>query len=277
MTEAHAENTENIADPGARSNPVEIWHEQSGTRLFAVVAGDVEARPLLFIHGGLADHRAAALYVAGLEDRYRVITPDLRGSGRSVFRGALTWDALADDIAGLLDHLGVERALVGGVSFGSGVALRFALRHPRRLAGLALLSPLFAGAERGLSPAPREAMRRMAEFGERALREGIGALTPLFAALPPKIRARALAMVASFDPESVAATTRFLASEVQPLASLDELRTITAPTLVVPGDDPSHPAEVAVAYAQHLPAVEVAAPDQASAELLDAFARALRW
>ena len=267
--------------PGARADVAEIWHEREGTRLFAVVRGEAEARPLVFIHGGLADHRAAALYVGGLEDRYRVITPDLRGSGRSIFREALTWDALADDVAGLLDHLGVERALVAGVSFGSGVALRFALRHPRRLAGLALLSPLFAGAERGLAPAPREAMLRMADFGERALREGIAALTPLFAELPPPIRARALAMVASFDPGSVAATTRFLASEAQPLASLDELATITAPTLVVPGDDPSHPAEVAAAYAEHLleaeAEVEVAAPGSGSAELLDAFARRLRW
>ncbi|MEZ4385171.1 MAG: alpha/beta hydrolase [Nannocystaceae bacterium] len=277
MSAADTRSTKDLTQTrGARAGAAEIWHEREGTRLFAVASGGADARPLVFIHGGLADHRAAALYVGGLEERYRVITPDLRGSGRSRFRGALTWDALADDVAGLLDHLGVERAVVGGVSFGSGVALRLALRHPRRVAGLALLSPLFAGAERGLAPAPREAMLRMADFGERALREGIAALTPLFAELPPAIRARALAMVASFDPGSVAATTRFLASEAQPIASLGELATITAPTLVVPGEDPSHPAEVAAAYAEHLRDVEVAGPGSASAALLDAFARRLR-
>jgi hypothetical protein len=55
---------------------------------------------------------------------FRVITPDLRASGRSFHHGPLSWDLLADDIAALARHLDLAHAAVGGASFGSGVALR---------------------------------------------------------------------------------------------------------------------------------------------------------
>src|SRR6202035_707806 len=48
------------------------------------------------------------------------------------------WD-LADDLKGLLDHLGIERAVVGGMSQGGFIALRFALRYPERVSALVLL------------------------------------------------------------------------------------------------------------------------------------------
>ena len=59
-------------------------------------------------------------------------------------------------------------------------------------------------------------------------------------------------MIEGFDVASVAATARFLASGAQPFAALDELATITAPALVVPGEDATHPAALAGRYAEHL-------------------------
>ncbi|MEO7036798.1 MAG: alpha/beta hydrolase [Polyangiaceae bacterium] len=135
----------------------EFWFEADGARLFAVEVGD--GHPVVFVHGGLADHRAALFGVGQLAGTHRIVTPDVRGSGRSVYAGDLSWDRLADDLAALLKHLGTERAVVGGTSTGSAVALRFALRHPRLLQGLILMSPIYPGADRPLSEAVTVVMR----------------------------------------------------------------------------------------------------------------------
>ena len=66
------------------------------------------------------------------------------------------------------------------------------------------------------------------------------------------MRERARAIVAAYDPASVAATTRFMASGAQPFVSAFELASISAPTLLVPGIDPYHPVQVADIYRQHL-------------------------
>ena len=252
---------------------VEHWFESD--TLYAVERG--QGRPIVFLHGGLADHRAAVHAVGQLGASFRLITPDLRGSGRSVDPGPLTWDRLADGVATMLDRLGLERVVIGGTSAGSAVALRFALRRPERCAGLVVVSPLYPGAELGLDEAPRLAMERMDAHAQRALHEGIEALFPLFEPLPEPIRERALAMVASFDPASVAATTRLLASGQQPFASLLELQRIEVPTLVVPGVDPQHPAEVASRYAAHLPDCRIGEPADLVAAIDRFCSEAARW
>ncbi|MBC8070226.1 MAG: hypothetical protein IAG13_17980, partial [Deltaproteobacteria bacterium] len=113
------------------------------------------------------------------------------------------------------------------------------------------------------------AMAAMAEAGQRTLVEGIGALRPLFAALPDEIRERACALSATYDPGSVAASTRFMASGAQPFADGAELAAITAPVLLVPGTDPTHPFEVAEVYRRHLPrcAVRSVGPADYAAEI----------
>ena len=236
----------------------EIWFESAGVRLFAVERGNGPA--VVFLHGGLADHRASLYRIGALASSHRLVTPDVRGAGRSVFAGELAWTMLADDLVALLDRLELDRAVVGGVSAGSGIALAAALRHPDRIEALVLALPAFAGTERGQTPAQRDAKVRMAEAGERALVDGVEAILPLYAALPPAIRDFAVAMAREFDPGSVAATTRFLASGAQPFTRLDALRSLAMPTLVVPGTDPEHPPEVAELYADVLPRCTLADP-----------------
>jgi 3-oxoadipate enol-lactonase len=254
----------------------EIWFESHGTRLYAVEIG--QGRPVVFLHGGLADHRAALFRVAALARSYRILAPDLRGSGRSLHAGTLSWDQLADDVAVLLSHLGIERAIVGGVSAGSAVALRFALRHPRRALGLVLMAPVYAGRERGLTEAQVAAFGVMEQAGRQALARGVEALRPLYAALPPAIRERAIAMMLGFDAPSVAATTRFLASGEQPFGAARELASIEPPALLVPGSDAEHPAEVCALYAEHLRRPLVVDPTAADLmERLDGFCRELAW
>jgi len=191
--------------------------------------------------------------VAPLRQRYRVITPDLRGSGKSRCGAPLTFDRLADDVELLLDHTGADRAVVGGVSSGSGVALRFALRHPKRTLGLVVVQPVYAGEARGYTEHQKETFARMDAVASRALAEGVQVLRPLYANLPEGMREKALAMIEGFDPASVVATSHFIASGTQPFIEADELRSLEPPTLLVRGDDPLHPAEVSDLYAQNIP------------------------
>lgn len=211
-----------------------------------------DGTPFVFLHGGLADHWAAVYRTGDVVDFAQLITPDLRGAGRSHYAGPLSWARWADDVAAILDHLGHTRAVVGGVSAGAGVATRFALQHPDRLQALVLVDPAYHG-DRPVSGAQAEAYARMQRAAERTLTEGIEALAPLYAHLPEAIRTPALAMAARFDPASVMATTQFLASGVQPLSSPAELAAVTAPARVVVGVDRYHPAEVARRYLEHLP------------------------
>lgn len=95
---------------------------------------------LVLSHGFLQDSSMFDAQLRQLRPRHRVITWDQRGHGSTVSTAeAITyWDS-ADDLAALLDHLGVRRAVVGGMSQGGFISLRFALRYPDRTAGLVLI------------------------------------------------------------------------------------------------------------------------------------------
>ena len=227
------------------------FHAADGARLFALERGQGPA--LILLHGGLADHRACAPLAEPLADRFRVITPDLRASGRSLHHDPLSWNLLADDIAALARHLDLARAAVGGTSFGSGVALRAALRHPVLVSALLLVHPVYAGADRGLTAEQEAAMHTIDAAARRAPTDGIDALLPLLDTLPPAIRERARTVVLSLDPRSVAALSRFMSSGAQPFASAADLAAITCPTLLIAGIDPQHPAWLADLLAAHLP------------------------
>lgn len=95
---------------------------------------------VVLAHGFLMDRTMFAPQVAALRDRYRVITWDERGFGATEFDGRpfTYWDS-ASDCLGLMDHLGIDRAVVGGMSQGGFLSLRAALLAPERIRGLILL------------------------------------------------------------------------------------------------------------------------------------------
>lgn len=100
-----------------------------------------EGPDLVFVHG-LAASRAFWFlqYALPLSKHFRITLFDLRGHGYSSMP-ASGYDAVtvAEDLAGLLDHLGIERCLLVGHSYGGGVALEFAGRHPARVERLVVL------------------------------------------------------------------------------------------------------------------------------------------
>ena len=98
-----------------------------------------ELGPLVLAHGLLmdSDQFAPQLKARG---KCRIITWDARSHGETETTDDPFnyWD-LADDLRGLLDHLGIEKAVIGGICQGGSSALRFALRHPERVSALILL------------------------------------------------------------------------------------------------------------------------------------------
>jgi len=95
---------------------------------------------LVLSHGFLQDSEMFDAQTRALRSRHRVITWDQRGHGRTVSTAEpyTYWDS-AEDLAGLLDHLHVNRAVIGGMSQGGFISLRFALAHLQRTAGLVLI------------------------------------------------------------------------------------------------------------------------------------------
>jgi pimeloyl-ACP methyl ester carboxylesterase len=115
--------------PIALINGVNIYYEDTGSNLPTVVLS----------HGFLMDHEMFAPQVEALKSTHRVITWDERGFGGTFATDEFTyWDS-AKDVLGLLDFLGIDSAIIGGMSQGGFLSLRVALTAPERVRGLILL------------------------------------------------------------------------------------------------------------------------------------------
>lgn len=136
--------------PFAEINGQRIYFEDSGG----------SGPPILFAHGFLMDQSMFASQVELLTPAFRVIRWDQRGFGETQEDGRpfTYWDSAADCI-GLLDHLGIERAVVGGMSQGGFLSLRAALASPKRVKALVLIDTQ-AGID---PPETRAAYRQMLE------------------------------------------------------------------------------------------------------------------
>jgi pimeloyl-ACP methyl ester carboxylesterase len=119
----------------------------------ALIAFDDEGQgpPILFIHAGIADRTMWEHQIAHFRQSNRVISLDLRGFGES--DAAQEPFLPHEDARALLDHLGVERVAVVGISMGGDVAIDLALTHPERISHLIAVSTLAVMDE------PSEALR----------------------------------------------------------------------------------------------------------------------
>ncbi|HWX09584.1 MAG TPA: alpha/beta hydrolase [Gaiellaceae bacterium] len=113
-------------------NGAQLWVEDTG-----------KGPAVVFVHGGLGDSRLWKPQARALADRFRCIRFDLRFFGRSEAPGA-AWSAV-DDVVGLLDALGVERAALVGLSMGGGIVLDVAVAHPDRVWAIAHVAGSVSG------------------------------------------------------------------------------------------------------------------------------------
>jgi len=115
----------------ASVNGMNLYYERHGS-----------GAPLVLLHGGLGtiDEIFGRLLPA-LSARREVIAVELQGHGHTPDGGrAMTYEGMADDIAGLILQLGLDRADVAGYSVGGGVALQLGVRHPERIGKLVVIS-----------------------------------------------------------------------------------------------------------------------------------------
>jgi 3-oxoadipate enol-lactonase len=175
-------------------------------------------------------------------DPWRVLTPDHRGVGRSDRPlGPYLMGTMADDVAAVLDHAGVERAYVVGISLGGMVAQHVAIRHPTRVAGLVLLATT-AGFPHVRLPSPLALARFLALPLSGQLRRDD--VDPNFARLLLSKRdvPRAAELLAGWpaalraEPTSLRVYAAHFAAVLAHSAGGD-LRRIECPTAIVTGDD----------------------------------------
>ena len=143
--------------PKAKINGIEIYYEEAG-----------EGYPLVWSHEFAGDYRSWETQVRFFSRRYRVVTYSARGYPPSDIPTSLddyTQEQAVDDLRGLMVHLGIEKAHVGGLSMGGNVALNFGLTHPEMARSLVV-----AGTGSG-STDPEAFRKRVNEVAE-GLRSG---------------------------------------------------------------------------------------------------------
>jgi pimeloyl-ACP methyl ester carboxylesterase len=184
--------------------------------------------------------------IPALAARHRLVLWDCRGHGGSSTPPARAQYGVrrsAADLAALLDHVGIARAHIGGLSMGGGISACFAVLYPERVDHLLIMDSNTAA---GLPTAPavrteREAWAALCERGNReAAVDRFLAANPayrLFAADSNAMRARVRAMIRTADPIGFAHTIRALLDSDMPV---DAVPAIQAPTLVLAGEhDPA--------------------------------------
>ncbi|ACZ30784.1 alpha/beta hydrolase fold protein [Xylanimonas cellulosilytica DSM 15894] len=222
-------------------------------------APDNGAAPaVLLLHAGVADRRMWSPVAGHLTHAFHVISPDLRGYGDTPLPPEEYADA--DDVAALLDHLGIQDAAVVGASYGGRVALELTARHPARVRQLVLLNP----ALRGIAPtadarAVDEAETALLDAGdvEGAVRLNITTYLGAGASLSTR-EALAGMQRHAFEVQLAADEDAERTGEGPRPVSVDvDLARIAVPTLVVSGaHDLDHFREVARHIARTVPGAE---------------------
>ena len=107
------------------------YAEVNGINLYFETHGS--GRPMILLHGGLGSGEMFGPILPALVERHQVVTVDLQGHGRTAdIDRPIDIRLMADDIAALIDHLGLDRPDLVGYSLGGGVALHTAAKYPTR-------------------------------------------------------------------------------------------------------------------------------------------------
>lgn len=208
------------------------------------IAGDGD-ETIVLVHGLMLASDSWVAQRNVLAERYRVITFDLRGQGRSAHpRAGLDLDTLAEDTAALIRELAPDGCHLVGFSMGSFIAIRVAARHPALVLTLTLIGPSAEAEELANWPKYALMIGFVSLFGPRLLAprmmEILFGRTFLSAANRDDERRHWHGIVAGL-PRSMARAA-FASARRRPVTR--ELSSISAPTLIVSGseDKPIHPA-----------------------------------
>lgn len=194
--------------------------------------------PVVLLHGYPFNRTMWREQAEALSQSFRVIMPDLRGLGETEATAdePATMNEMAQDVAALLDQLGIDRAMLCGLSMGGYVAFAFTRRFPLRVRALVL-------ADTRPQPDTDDARRVREEQARKVLEEGMSAisddilqksLAPATLYARPDIVERVREMILSTKPEGAAAALRGMAARSDQTPFLPN---IIAPTLIFVGSE----------------------------------------
>jgi 3-oxoadipate enol-lactonase len=196
-----------------------------------------EGPPVVLLHSFPVNHELWLPIGEALASRYRVILPDLRGHGDSeAGEGPATMEKHAADIAYVMDDAKAERAALVGVSIGGYALFEFWRQYRGRMAALGLFNTK-APADSAEARAAR--MRAADDVLERGTEPFFESMIPRLLGTTtretrPDLVEGALRMMRKMSPEDVAQVQRGMAGRPD---SVDTLKTINAPTLIVTGGE----------------------------------------
>ncbi len=235
---------------------VKLYYEESGA-----------GRSLIFVHEYAGDHRSWEPQMRFFSRYYRCIAFSARGYPPSDVPGdpeKYSQARARDDIRSVLDHLGIDRAHVCGLSMGGFGALHFGMAYPERA-----LSLLVAGCGYGAEPAKREQFREetnatAAQIEQEGMREvakrySLGPTRVQFQNKNPRGWKEFADQLAEHSTRGSALTLRGVQARRPSLWELvDGMRAIKAPTLVVAGDEDDPCLEPALLMKRNIPSAGLA-------------------
>jgi pimeloyl-ACP methyl ester carboxylesterase len=222
----------NASDRGVRC-PQMPTKTVKGTTLHYEESG--QGTPIVLLHGFPLDSRVWEKQRSALSDRFRVITADLRGFGKSASADAFTLAALADDAHALLAAIGALPAVLGGLSMGGYVSLEYVKKYPSDLRGLMLIDTKAEGD----TPEGKEARNKMIDLvrtkGSAAVAEQMmpKMLPPEAIASRPELVRQLRSIMESCPPLTIEHALSAMRDRPDHTA---DLASIAAPTLIVVGD-----------------------------------------
>lgn len=202
--------------------------------------------PILMVHGLGGTSNFYQVQAQALADRFQVIRPDSAGAGRSPVAGQISIGSHADDLAALLDQLGVSGATVVGHSMGTLVVRTLATRHPGLISRLVLLGAVAEPAD-AVRQAQRDRAATLRQDGTAAVAPGVvaSALSEGTRRDKPEVAAFVRELIMRQDPEGYARNCEALATATDPGPVAPGL-----PLLLITGsDDKTGPPEVSQAIA----------------------------
>lgn len=235
------------------TSPSPQYFSHRGHRLSYEVHGEGD-HVLVYLHGLLLDANLNRPIAKALAERgNRVILLDLLGHGLSdkpAHASQYRMDLYVDEVVALLDHLGIEEAVIGGVSLGADVSLLTATAHPRRVRGLVLEMPVLEHAAPvvALTFVPFMLTVHYAKLSASAVTGFLRRLPRTsFGPLDSVLNA------GSLHPDEIAAVLHgIIVGPIGP--TYEQRRAMTAPTLVIGhGRDLIHPFSDAALLARQLP------------------------
>jgi pimeloyl-ACP methyl ester carboxylesterase len=253
------------------AKPFEV--QSGGVTIAGETLGD--GPDVVLTHGLTATRRYTVMGSKALpRSGFRLTTFDARGHGESSpapERGAYEYRDMVEDLRAVLDHLGAERAAIGGASMGAHTAMAFALAWPERVSALVQVTPAYDGR-------PREDDEDLADWDRLADGLEQGGVDGFLAAYDPPADERFRETVLKVTrqrlerhrhPGAVADALRVVPRSLA-FEGLEELEHVEIPTLIVAsGDeaDPGHPYAIAEAYAERLPNARLVTEEEGKSPL----------